>query len=584
MGGSMSAIADSDLLLQRFYRHVESRPEAVYLTQPHDGGQVTDYTFAQAFDQAARMAAHLRSLDLPRESQIAIVSKNCAHFFIAELAIWMSGHVTVALYPTLAANTVRYILEHSESRLLFVGKLDTWEEMRAGVPEDLPRITLPLGPETDDPRWDDIVARTPPLEGKPTRAADDRSIIIYTSGSTGTPKGVLHTFRTLSVPTKVLAGTLSVVPEDRMLSYLPLAHAMDRWLSFCISLYSGCHIYFAESLDTFVQDLQRARPTLFVSVPRLWLKFQHGVFEKLPPEKLARLQKIPIVRGIVNRKILKGLGLDQVRFAGSGSAPISAELLAWYRNLGLELLEGYGMSENFNFSHLTRPGHGRAGYIGHPHPGVECKLSQDGEILVRSPGTMVGYFKQPELTREVLSDDGWLRTGDRGEIDEDGRLKITGRVKELFKTSKGKYVSPAPIENLINTDPHVELSVVAGAGHPVTHAVIQLSEEVLPRLGDPGMKDRLTADLETMLKRVNAEIEEFERLGFVVVAKDRWTIEEGQLTPTMKIKRGAIEEMYATQLEGWYGAGAKVIWETTAPGAPVEAPRPSPAAAAPRMG
>ena len=557
----MTTLRDSDLPLQRFYSHVDGRGGDVYLTQPTGGGQVIDYTFEDVFDQAARMAAHLQGLGLEPQSKIAIVSKNCAHFIIAELAIWMAGHVTVALYPTLHHETAQYILEHSESKLLFVGKLDTWPELEQGVPEGLACVAFPLAPETALPRWDDIVAKTEPIAGRPTRGADDHSLIIYTSGSTGTPKGVLHSFRTIAIPTLGLERDLKVTKDDRLLSYLPLAHTMDRWLSGVLSMFTGSRVYFAEALDTFVEDLKRARPTLFVSVPRLWLKFQLGVYAKLPKQKLDRLLKIPIIKGVIKNKVLDNLGLSHVRFAGSGSAPIPAELIQWYRDLGLELLEGYGMSENFNYSHLTRPGQGRAGYIGHAWPEVDCKLSDEGEILIKSPGNMLGYYKQPELTEEAFTEDGYLKTGDRGSIDSSGRLKITGRVKELFKTSKGKYVAPAPIENILNNDPNVELSLVGGSGQVYTHAILQLAEELLPSLDKPGVKDRISAELEKLLAFANDEIEEYEMIGFLVVAKERWTIEGGQLTPTMKIKRGELEKMYAAQQEAWYAAGKKVIWE-----------------------
>ncbi|MCA9650149.1 MAG: AMP-binding protein [Myxococcales bacterium] len=554
---------ESHLLLNRFYANVESRANETYLVQPLGGGRVKEYSFAQVFEEAAAMAGHLRSLELPPHSKIAIISKNCAHFFIADLAIWMAGHVSVALYPTLARDTVRYILEHSESRLIFIGKLDAepWAEIQQGLTEGVPRIAFPLAPKTDAPEWDEVIAKAEPVEGKPRRDADDEALIIYTSGSTGRPKGVLHSFRTITAPTIGLAKIIHMSKDDRMLSYLPLAHAMDRWLSECMSLYCGETVYFAESLETFVEDLKRARPTVFISVPRLWLKFQLGVFHKLPRKRLELLMKLPIIKGIIKKKVLTNLGLDHVRFAGSGSAPIPAELLQWYRDLGLELLEGYGMSENFNYSHLTMPGKGRAGYIGHAYPDVECKLSDQGEILVKSPGNMLGYYKDEELTKEAFTEDGFLKTGDRGELDDTGRLKITGRVKELFKTSKGKYVAPAPIENILNNDERVELSLVAGSGHPMTHAVVQLAEELLPKLEQPGVKDSVSAALEDLLRQANRQVEEYERLGFIVVAKDRWTIEGGQLTPTMKIKRGSIEDMYAEKLEEWYDTKKKVIWE-----------------------
>jgi long-subunit acyl-CoA synthetase (AMP-forming) len=559
----MADLRDDELLLNRFYKHCEERPDDRYLTQPIDGDtHIEHYTFGQVLDQAKRMAAYLNSLGLEPESKIAMISKNCAHFFMADLAIWMSGHVSVALYPTLNRDTVQYILDHSDAKLLFVGKLDTWDEIQHGVPDGLAQISLPLAPEAVKvDTWNDIVAAHEPVEGNPTREAESQSLIIYTSGSTGKPKGVLHTFRTISEPTKGLIAMLGVTQDDRALSYLPSAHAMDRWLSECLSMATGSQVFFAQSLQTFVTDLKRARPTLFVSVPRLWLKFQLGVFAKMPPSRLNLLLKIPVLSGIVKKKLLTQLGLDSVRFAGSGSAPIPADLITWYRNLGLELLEGYGMSENFNYSHITIPGKGRAGYIGNPYPDVECRLSDVGEIQIKSPGNMVGYYKAPEQTAEAFTEDGWLKTGDRGDVDEAGRLRIIGRVKEIFKTSKGKYVAPAPIENKLNIHPKIELSVVSGSGQVATYAVLQLAEDLLPKLSDAGVKDQVSRELEGLLDQVNAEIEHFEKMQFLVVAKDRWSIEDGQLTPTMKIKRTPIEAMYDPKLEPWYASGERVIWE-----------------------
>ncbi len=554
-------MSELESVVARFYRHVEERPDEEYLIQPLGNDQVDRFSYARVMDEARRMAGYLGSLNLPPQSKIAIVSKNCAHFFLADLAIWMAGHVSVALYPTLTPDIVSYILEHSEARLLFVGKLDVWDQIKKGVPAELPCVAFPLAPDTNHRKWNDVIAEHEPISEPRVPELDDQSLIIYTSGSTGRPKGVVHTFRSISAPTRSLVELLSVNPSDRMLSYLPLAHAMDRWISECVSLWVGMRIYFAERIDTFVADLQRARPTLFLSVPRLWLKFQLGVFDKMPEKKLNRLLKIPIVSSIVKRKIRATLGLDQVRFAGSGSAPIPGPLLAWYRGLGLELLEGYGMSENFNYSHLTMPGRGRPGYIGHAYADVEARISEEGEIQVKSPGNMLGYYKQPELTAEVFTEDGFLRTGDRGEVDEEGRLRITGRIKELFKTSKGKYVAPVPIENLLNADSHVELSCVAGASQPATHAVIQLSETLLPTLDRPGVRERITKALEQLLARTNDELPNYEQMQFLVVAKTPWTVEDGQLTPTMKLKRSVIEEQYQPKLESWYQSRSRIIWE-----------------------
>jgi long-chain acyl-CoA synthetase len=544
------------------YHQEKLRPDAVFLTQPIGGGQVRDTTFRQALDEARRMAAHLRSLDLPEQSQIAIIGKNSAHWILAELAIWMAGHVSVPLFPTLTSDTAQLILDHSESRLVFVGKLDVWDELRKGVPAGMPRIALPLSPDDEAEPWEAIVARTSPIEGHPDRDPDELATIIYTSGTTGIPKGVMHSFRSMVEPVHGLAKVVGVSPEDRILSYLPLSHVFERFCGEFPALLYGARLYFAESLDTFAEDLRRARPTLFISVPRLWLKFQHGVFAKVPPEKLERLLHIPIVSYFVRKKVLKGLGLDACRFAGSGSAPISNELLEWYRGLGLELLEGYGLSENFCYSHISAPGRGRAGYVGEPYPEVECRISETGEIEVKSPGNMLGYFKAPEKTAEAMTEDGFLRTGDLGEIDELGRLKITGRTKDLFKTSKGKYVAPAPIETRLLSRGPLEQVCVSGSGMPQPHALAVLTEDLREKIehGETS-RDAVTQQLSSLVANVNATLDPHERLQFLAVTKEPWAVENGLLTPTMKVKRGAIEETYGPVAESWYESSAEVVWQ-----------------------
>ena len=554
-------MADLQLALDDAYGWEERAPDHLWMTQPIGNGEVETYTWAQAMDQARRMAAHLKSLNLEPGSHIGLISKNCAHFILTDLAIWMAGHVSVALYPTLNADTIEYILDHSESKLLFVGKLDGWDGIKKGIPADMPCISFPLAPPNDYESWDSITARTEPLQGKPSREADDLAIIVYTSGSTGRPKGVMHNFAAIAAAAKGAEKVFGTTTEDRMLSYLPLAHVFERFIVETGGLRAGMQIFFAESLDTFVADLNRAQPTVFVSVPRLWLKFQLGVFHKLPPKKLNRLLHIPLLNRVIKKKVLTGLGLQHVRLAASGSAPIPPDLIQWYRDLGLELLEGYGMSEDFAYSHASHPGGGRVGYVGSPMPGVDVRISDEGEILIKSPGNMMGYYKQPEMTAECYTEDGFFRTGDRGERDEDGRLRITGRVKELFKTSKGKYVAPVPIENLLNNNVHVEMCCVSGSGQPQPFALILLAEELRPKLSDSNVHAEVEAELTELLRQVNEEVESFERLQFLAVVKDPWLIENGFLTPTMKMKRSTLEDKYGPKTEEWYGAGQRVVWE-----------------------
>ena len=542
-------------------RFAETAPDRRYLFQPLGGDRVVEYTWAEVMDQARRMATHLAGLGFPKPSQIAIASKNCAHWVIADLAIWAAGHVSVPIFPTSTPDAVGKVLEHSETKLLFVGKLDDWDTLKGGIPADLPRIGFPLSPEDDYERWDDVIARSEPLAELPERDPDSLATIIYTSGSTGTPKGVMTSFRAMAETGAGITEMLGIVPEDRSLSYLPLAHSFERWIGEATALMSGYQMYFAESVDTFLADLRRARPTLFISVPRLWLKFQLGVFKKMPPKKLARFLKIPILRGIVRKKVLTTLGLDSVRFAGSGSAPIPAELIAWYRSLGLELLEGYGMTENGSYSHVSRPGRVRPGYVGEPLPGVEHRIGDNDEVLVKSPGNMMGYFKAPDLTKESFTEDGFLRTGDQGAIDDHNRLRITGRVKELFKTSKGKYVSPSTLENALLTTPRLELACVSGGGFPQPHGLVVLSEDTRKELERGADRAAVEADLVAHLGTVNATVPGYEALQFLVVVKETWTTENGFLTPTLKLKRPVIEGAYRPKMDAWYDQKRRIIWE-----------------------
>jgi long-subunit acyl-CoA synthetase (AMP-forming) len=547
-------------ILDHVYDHEAATPNLVYLTQPVGDGKVVDYTWGEVLSQSRRMASYLQGLGLAPGSTIAMLSKNCAHFIMAELAIWMAGYATVAIFPTESANIIRYVLEHSEARLLFVGKLDCWEGQKPGVPDGMPCIALPLAPAGSGAPWDEIIAAQPPIPGRPARRDDEMAILAYTSGSTGQPKGVMHSFGGITRAGESIAAEVGHGPQERYLSYLPLAHVTERAYLSCATLIAGGHVFFAERLDTFVADLQRARPTFFISVPRLWLKFQQGVFTKIPARKLDILLRIPILGKLLGRKILANLGLDQVRVAGSGSAPIPPELIVWYRRLGLLLLEGYGMSEDFALSHLSKPDRNAPGCVGVPFPGVQVRIGEQGDIQIKSPSRMMGYFKRPDLDTEAFTEDGYFRTGDLGEIHPGGLLKVTGRLKELFKTAKGKYVAPAPIENMLNNHPMVELSMVSGVGQPAAYGLVILAEDLRGQLEDKSMRIRIESSLTHLLDEVNGKLSHYEHLQMLVISPTLWSIENGCLTPTMKIRRSAIEATVAPSVPGWYAAGRTVVW------------------------
>ena len=557
----------SKLALQRLYHWEKTAPDRVVLTQPMGGGVTNDFTWAQVMDQSRRMAAHLQAQGIQSGDKVALISKNTAWWLMADFAIWLAGGVSVPLYPTLAAETIRQILTHSEAKLLFIGKLDGWSGMKAGVPVGLHCIALPLAPPKAElppgtEQWDSIIARTQPLAGSPVRDGDELSTIMYTSGTTGMPKGVMHSFGTFAW--SVDAG-LKRLPDmsqnSRMLSYLPLAHVAERTLVEHGLLSIGGHIFFAESLDTFAQDLQRARPTTFFSVPRLWVKFQQGVLAKVPPAKLSRVLKIPILNRIVRKKILSALGLEQCTFAAGGAAPMPPELLNWYAKLGLPIVEVYGMTENCGVSHATLPGVQRPGTVGQPYEGVDTRLDPaSGEIQVKCHGLMLGYFKEPELTRDAFTADGWLRTGDKGSLDVEGNLKITGRVKDLFKTSKGKYVAPAPIEDRLVMHTSVEACCVTGANLGQPLAVLMLNADAVMAAGSAAGRAELEASLAEHLKKVNGALDPHEQLECLVLVTDPWSVDNGFITPTFKVKRNRVEEVYAASYERWVSAHKPVLW------------------------
>ena len=550
------------LALQRMYQWEKTTPDKTVFTQPMGGGQVREWTWKQAMDEVRRMAAYLKGLNLEPGSRIAMLAKNTAHWMMADWAIWMAGHVSVPLYPTLAAGTVRQILEHSESKLLFVGKLDVWDDMKAGVPEGLPMVTLPLAPWVDGARgWEEIIGKSAPLAGSPVRPADELCTLIYTSGTTGMPKGVMHSFGTFAWS---ITSGLKRVPLDqrgRVLSFLPLAHVAERMVVEHGLLATGMHVFFAESLETFVSDIQRARPTVFFAVPRLWVKFQQGVQAKMPPEKMARLLKIPILRGMVKKKVLAGLGLDQAFWAAGGAAPMPPSVLAWYRSLGLDIVEVYGMTENCGLSHSTVLGKPRPGTVGTTYEGVQCRTDPaTGEIQVKGECVMLGYYKQPEVTRETFTADGWLKTGDKGTIDAEGNLKITGRVKDLFKTGKGKYVAPAPIENKLATHAAIEACCVTGANLGQPLGLLMLNPDAAAKARDAAGRKALEASLAEHLKAVNAQLDPHEQMDCLVVTADPWSVENDILTPTMKVKRNKIEDLFARNYENWVASRKKVVW------------------------
>jgi long-chain acyl-CoA synthetase len=558
-----TGISESDLPLQRFYRWERERANQLFLSQPFGGGNVREWTWSQAAIEIRGIAGYLKAQNWEPGSHVAILSKNCAWWIMADLAIWMAGHVTVPVYPSLRAQTVRQIIEHSESKACFVGATDEKDAATLGIPPGVIPIRFPTALGGYGEAWDAVLAASEPVADHPTRPADDLATIFYTSGTTGAPKGVMQTFTSFSFLTKALSGRVDLSGEQhRVLSYLPLAHILERGGQELPAILLGWHVFFTEGPETFLIDLRRARPTsIFLSVPRLLLKFQQGVFEKVPRRKLDRLLRIPIVRRIAGKRVLSQLGLDNVRCAACGAAPLPPDLLLWYRRLGLNLMEGYGLTEAM-ITHLTRPGNVRPGYVGSALDGVEAKRAENGELLLKSPMNMLGYYKDPQGTRDAFTQDGFIRTGDLVEIDAEGQTKIVGRLKEQFKTSKGKYVAPAPIEMKLLSHPDVESCCLMGTGLSSPFAVVVLSAEAQQRCAADEMKRRaLEESLSTCLDQVNAELEPHERVMFLAIVEGPWTIASGVMTPTLKLRRTPLEERYLAYVDEWKNQNRRIVWE-----------------------
>lgn len=514
-------------------------------------------TWAEAADEVLRVAHALKALSLAPRSHVAILSKNCAHWILADLAIWLAGYVSVPLYPNLTTETAKVIFEHSDVKAVFLGKLDKSAVMTAAIPANVQRISFPDVNDEQSLKWEDLVKSHSPLSDIEIQNAKsnikDVATIVYTSGTTGKPKGVMHSFESFSFAALNGVNHLNLGPHDRMFSYLPLAHVAERLLVEGFALYSGASVYFAGSLDQFSQNLKEAKPTVFLAVPRIWLKFQQGILSKFSQSKLNVLLSLPIVSHFVKNKVKKSLGLDQVTLPVTGAAPVSKELLDWFAKLGIEIQEAYGMTENLAYSHAQLAKKIKLGSVGQPMLGVSVKINSHGEFLVKSLSNMLGYYKDPEQTAAAF-EEGYLKTGDMGEIDDKGYLSLTGRVKDLFKTAKGKYVAPNPIELKLSNSSYVSQVCVVGQG---------LSQPLAIAILSPGLssKDKESAkiELEKFLKEINSTLDPHERLSKIVFVDDAWSVENEFLTPTLKIKRNRIEQKYESSFENWENQRDRVI-------------------------
>ncbi|WP_293397121.1 AMP-binding protein [Nevskia sp.] len=544
--------------VQQLLKRAAETPNEPYLHQPVNGIW-RSYTWAEVAEQARRMASALIAMGLKPGDAVGLTGMNNAHWFMADFACGLAGLIGVGLYPKQSVDAVRFIAGHAGIKAAFIGPMPDAAGFLAALPDEVVRIALPYpGVAECAQNWDQLIAANKPLATPVERGADEVWSLIYTSGTTGNPKGVIITARNLAFTVAgVLRDQPPVASGEHFLSYLPLAHAFERGAVETASLYLPAQVHFLEELEKLPQTLAMVRPTRFYGVPLVYSRIQGGILKKLPQAKIDRLLSIPIVSGFIRRKIRKGLGLDRAWLVISGAAPLPRPIIEWFAKLGIDVLQGYGMTENSIYASLNLPGRNKVGSIGKPYVDAGLRIAEDGEIQCKHPGNTPGYYKDLEKTAELFTADGWLRTGDKGHIDSDGYLFITGRVKEIFKTLKGKYVSPAPIEGKFGTNTAVEQMCLVGTGLYQPMLVLSLNADArkLPR-------EQIEAGLIATMKSVNATLEPHEEICKIVVTKDAWTIDNSLMTPTMKVRRNEIEKRYL-ELLGKLEADrkAKVYWE-----------------------
>ncbi len=540
--------------LEAFLHWEGTTPERIFFKQPIQGS-IKTFTYAEAGMEARRIATALANYHLSDQSHIALLSKNCAHWIIADLAIMMAGHISVPIYPTLNAQSIEQILTLSHASLIIIGKLDDFASQAPGI-GNIPKISIGLYGESAGDLWDDLLERHEPIASPHQQQADDLATLIYTSGTTGIPKGVMHSAGNFMRSAYQLVELVKLPDPPKLFSYLPLSHIAERAGVEMRGMAMGSCISFAESLITFAKDLEDTQPHSFGAVPRIMTKFQEKILESIPQKKLNVLLKIPIVKSLIKNKLRSKLGLRDAKIIVCGAAPMAPSLIRWYRCLDIEVNQMYGMTEDCIVSHSNLPGADRIGSVGKPLPKVQVKLSPEGEICIKNNCLMLGYFENEEATAAAFTEDGYLKTGDIGEYDHEGYLTITGRAKDQFKTDKGKYISPAPIELELAKNTDIDQVCIVGTGIPQPIALITPS--ILAKTKN---QDALAKSLADTLLTLNPQLEKHEKIEKVVVMKEDWTVDNGLITPTLKVKRTSIEKIHQPLYQSWFAQREPVIFE-----------------------
>ena len=556
---------NQELFEFKFYEWEKQLKDKPYLKQPF-GDEWEEYTWGEVGNMARRLATGLKSLNLREGAHIGIYSKNCREWIISDLAIVMAGYVSVPFFPSLNGKELAYIMDYGDVDALFIGKIETWDQIKDDLPQGMPLIKFPhydgCSNVTKGHEWFEFIDSHEPMQNPNKPKLSDLWTIIFTSGTTGNAKGVMLTYQAIDGIKVVLDdpnNPLGIKHDGNndFISYLPLNHIFERVvIEWCSFRYGGT-ISFVESLDTFAKNLKAVQPHVFAAAPRVWTKLQLGLLTKFPQKKLDKLLKIPLLSSLLKKLIKKGLGFSKARIVVSGSAPMPVELIEWFRKVGVYITNGYGMTENCAIcSSVDGRDFEKLHTVGQPQKGVKLKIDEEtGEILMKGPFIMKGYYKNEELTNTTLRG-GWLHTGDKGFLDEDNYLHITGRVADSFKTSKGEYIEPLTLEQHFVNINEIEEVCVVGLGIAQPLCLIQLSE-----IGKNTSREVISKMLTDRLSEVNSDLVNYKKISTLIIVKDEWTQQNGIVGPTQKLKRGAIEDKYSKDYLNWHNFNEEVIFE-----------------------
>jgi long-chain acyl-CoA synthetase len=516
-------------------------PDEVWLKDRH-GDDVTDWTWSQVRETVRAIAAwEEAALDGPGIN-IGILSRNRAHWFMADLGTISAGNVVIPMFTTLPQDTAEYVMDFTDMKVLFVGETENWDQVEAVLPADIQLVTLPgVVLEREHLQWQDLVdahlGQSPAYQCKP----DDLVSIVFTSGTTGVPKGVMQTHGSNIIPIDRFKDAFELPEQARYFSYLPLSHIAERQIVEGSSLMNRGTVYFNENLLTLLRDLPACRPHMMFGPPRVWEQLQQVITGHFGSQEAVEEALATDAEG-TGEKVQELLGMQDAIYMLTAAAPTPPALIHWYGQFGLTLMEGFGQTEAMGLLANTKEDR-RIGSIGRPVGEVEIRLSEEDELLVKAEGLSTGYYKMPEKTAETFVD-GWVHTGDKARIDEDGFVYLTGRVKDYFKTIQGKFVAPTPIENEFSKNPHTEQICLLGRGYSKTVMVC-----VLSGLAQQGNRDEVADTLREVASKVNEEVDKHARIGAVIVSTEPWTIDNSMLTPTLKIRR--------EQIEGAFGERAR---------------------------